>query len=100
MGSVEVVDCHCHTENVGRLVLCTRDGTFGVDLWGIRASSEHLIRSSFPPALAFPIAIFVSVDQAMASDEAEAALCMGACKEAQTAYTVFVTVVGDFKANR
>lgn len=36
----------------------------------------------------------------MASDEAEAALCMGACKEAQTAYTVFVTVVGDFKANR
>lgn len=36
----------------------------------------------------------------MASDEAEAALSMGACKEAQTAYTVFVTVVGDFKANR
>eukprot|EP00752_Nemacystus_decipiens_P009956 g8879.t1 len=37
---------------------------------------------------------------AMASDEAEAGLTMGACKEAQAAYTVFVTVVGDFKANR
>lgn len=36
----------------------------------------------------------------MASDEAEGALCMGACKEAQSAYTVFVSVVGDFKANR
>lgn len=38
--------------------------------------------------------------QAMTSDEAEAALSMGACKEAQAAYTVFVSVVGDFKANR
>lgn len=38
--------------------------------------------------------------QAMVSDEAEAALCLGACKEAQAAYTVFVTVIGDFKANR
>lgn len=38
--------------------------------------------------------------KAMASDEAEAALSMGACKEAQAAYAVFVTVVGDFKANR
>lgn len=38
--------------------------------------------------------------KAMASDEAEAALSMGACKEAQAAYTVFVSVVGDFKANR
>lgn len=38
--------------------------------------------------------------KAMASDEAEAALCMGACKDAQSAYTGFVSVVGDFKANR
>ena len=36
----------------------------------------------------------------MASDEAEAALSMSACKEAQAAYTGFVTVIGDFKANR
>lgn len=42
----------------------------------------------------------VLVLKAMASDEAEAALSMGACKEAEAAYTVFVTVVGDFKANR
>lgn len=45
-----------------------------------------------------PILIFAL--KAMASDEAEASLSMGACKEAQAAYTVFVTVVGDFKANR
>lgn len=38
--------------------------------------------------------------KAMASDEAEAALSMSACREAQAAYTVFVSVIGDFKANR
>lgn len=38
--------------------------------------------------------------QAMASDEAEAVLSLGACKDAQAAYTIFVTVVADFKANR
>lgn len=38
--------------------------------------------------------------KAMAGDEAEAALSMAACREAQAAYTSFVSVVSDFKAHR
>lgn len=34
------------------------------------------------------------------NDEAEATVTLGAAKEAQTAYTAFVAVIGDFKANR
>lgn len=38
--------------------------------------------------------------KSMASDEAEAALTTSACREAQAAYSSFVSVVSDFKANR
>lgn len=34
------------------------------------------------------------------SDEAEATVTLGAAKEAQTAHSAFVAVIGDFKANR